>query len=109
MTAMTHEYSDFPNRVYALHNFENVASAPNDVIQIITNIKSLVAEGSFSAAVALLENNKSILSPYWIDAEIINAIEEEIRNLEIYAKSQKQAYYYQDDEPDAIEGDVWIQ
>ena len=108
MAEMTHEYSDFPSRVYTLHNFENVASAPNDVISVIESIKALVAEGSYTAAVALLENNKSILSPYWIDADVINAIEEEIRNLEIYGKAQKQAYYYQDDEPDAVEGDVWI-
>lgn len=109
MAIMTHEYSDFPNRVYNLHHFENVANAPSDVIAVITEIKSLVESGSYSAAVNLLENNKSILSQYWIDADNINAIEEEIRNLEIYAKSQKQAYYYQEEEPDAVEGDVWIQ
>lgn len=109
MAVMTHEYSDFPTKVYNLHHFDNVANAPADVIAIITSIKSLIANGQYSAAVQLLENNKSTLSPYWIDAELINAIEEEIRNLEIYAKSQKQAYYYQDDEPDAVEGDVWIQ
>lgn len=109
MAVMTHEYSDFPNRVYNLHHFENVANAPSDVIEVITEIKSLVESGSYAAAVNLLENNKSILSRYWIDADNINAIEEEIRNLEIYAKSQKQAYYYQEEEPDAVEGDVWIQ
>lgn len=108
MAVMTHEYSDFPERVYNLHHFENVANAPSDVIAVISEIKELIAAGSYSAAVALLENNKSILSRFWIDADNINAIEEEIRNLEIYAKSQKQAYYYQDDEPDAVEGDVWI-
>lgn len=109
MAVMTHEYSNFPDQVYNLHHFENVANAPSDVISVITEIKNLISEGSYSAAVALLENRKNILSPYWIDADNINAIEEEIRNLEIYAKSQKQAYYYQEDEPDATEGDVWIQ
>ena len=109
MAVMTHEYSDFPSKVYNLHDFQNVATAPMDVIDTITQIKTYVASGNYSAAVELLKNRKSTLSPYWIDADTINAIEEEIRNLEIYAKSQKQAYYYQDDEPDAVEGDVWIQ
>lgn len=105
---MTHEYSHFPQRTYSLHNFLNVANAPSNILDIIVRIKSLVASGLYAEAEALLEENKDELVQYWIDADIINAIEEEMRNLEIYARSTHQAYYYQDEEPDAVEGDVWI-
>ena len=105
---MTHEYSLFPDRVYTLHNFKNVADAPSEVVSIISDIKANVTAGKYSDAALLLQEYKSMLSPYWIDADIVNAIEEEVRNLEIYARGEKQSYYYQDNEPDALEGDVWI-
>ena len=109
MATMTHEFSRFPEQTYALHNFLNVANAPDSLLDIIVQIKSLVASGSYSEAEKLLEDNKESLAQYWIDADVINAIEEEIRNLEIYSRSTHQAYYYQDEEPDATEGDVWIE
>lgn len=105
---MTHEYSHFPERIYALHNFLNVANAPSNILDIIVEIKTDVASGYYSEAEKLLEENKDKLSPYWVDADTINAFEEELRNLEIYAKSTHQAYYYQDEVPDAVKGDVWI-
>lgn len=108
MARMTHEFSHFPERIYALHNFLNVANAPDSTLDVIVQIKSYVTLGLYSEAEKLLEDNKDILSQYWVDADIINAIEEEIRNLEIYAKSKHQAYYYQTETPDAMEGDVWI-
>lgn len=105
---MTHEYSRFPDSLYTLHNFENVADAPSVVIDKIKEIKRLVTEGKYAEAASQLEQYKSMLSRYWIDADIVNAIEEEIRNLEVYAKSIHQAYYCQIEKPDANEGDVWI-
>ena len=108
MSTMTHEFSRFPEQTYLLHNFNNVANAPSNVLDIIVKIKSLVISGLYSEAEQLLEDKKEVLSQYWVDADVINAIEEEIRNLEIYARSRHQAYYYQDEEPDAVEGDVWI-
>lgn len=109
MATMTHEFSRFPQQTYALHRFENVANAPNTVLDIIVQIKAFVINGQYAEAEALLENNKEALQQYWIDADVINAIEEEIRNLEIYSRSTHQAYYYQLEEPDASEGDVWIE
>ncbi len=105
---MTHEFSRFPEQTYALHEFLNVANAPDSTLDIIVQIKQYVSSGLYSEAEQLLENNKELLAQYWVDADVINAIEEEIRNLEIYARSTHQAYYYQSEEPDASEGDVWI-
>ena len=109
MAVMTHEFSRFPQQTYALHHFENVANAPNNVLDVIVQIKTYVLNGKYTEAEQLLEDNKAALEQYWVDADVINAIEEEIRNLEIYTRSTHQAYYYQDEEPDATEGDVWIE
>ena len=109
MASMTHEFSRFPEQTYALHNFLNVAVAPDNLLDIIVEIKTYVANGAYADAERLLDEHKEELAQYWIDADVINAIEEEIRNLEIYARSTHQAYYYQDEEPDATEGDVWIE
>ena len=61
-----------------------------------------------SATASLLEDNKNVLAQYMVDAAYINKLDEELRNLEIYTKSKKQAVYYQSDKPDGVTGDVWI-
>ena len=81
MAEMTHEYSRFPNNVYTLHNFRDVRDAPDSVMSIINNIKSLEISGQYNAAAQLIEQNSQTLAQYLIDAETINAIDEEIRIL----------------------------
>lgn len=108
MAVLTHEYSNFPAQTYSLHNFLNVAEAPESVVTVISNIKELISKGHYNAAAQLFSENKTVLANYYIDSSVINAIEEEIRNLEIYAKQQQQAYYYSEEEPNCNIGDVWI-
>ena len=50
----------------------------------------------------------SDLQPYVFGAENWNALEEETRNLEILAKSKKQQIFYQLEEPDGGDCNVWI-
>lgn len=108
MSKFLHEFSKFPEQLYTPHNFKNVADAPPEVINIIQLIKSAVQAGSYSKASQLLTENKTLIAPYWIDADMINALEEEIYNMELYAKKETQCHYYCEDEPNGIEGDVWI-
>ncbi len=108
MAKYSKEFSKFPEQVFTLHNFKNVADAPTEVISIIQKIKSAVASGAYSEAAQLLSKNKAVIAEYWIDADNINALEEEIYNLELYAKQSVQMHYYCDDEPSGVEGDVWI-
>ena len=108
MAVITHEYSKFPTHTYTLHNFLNVGDAPESILNIISNIKTMISRGQYNTAATLFAENKTSLANYYIDSSIVNAIEEEIRNLEIYAKSQQQAYYYGENEPDCNVGDVWI-
>ncbi len=108
MAVMTHEYSSFPDRVYTPHKFKDVSKAPSSIQLTITNIKTHIANGDYSSAAALLQKSKNDLMPYYIDSEVINMIEEEIRNLEIHSKKQRQFHYTSDLEPDCVAGDVWI-
>ena len=94
MASMTHEYSRFPETLYSLHNFLDLKDAPTSVANVVTQIKNFILEKKYNQAAQLLEDNKNILAQYIIDAEYINSLDEELRNLEIYTKSKKQALYY---------------
>lgn len=108
MATYTHEYSDFPNTMYTVRNFLDLKDAPTSVATIVTQIKTYIVNKNFSAAAAMLEDYKNVLAQYMVDAAYINKLDEELRNLEIYTKSKKQAIYYQSDKPDGVTGDVWI-
>lgn len=108
MASYTHEYSDFPNAVYSVHNFLDLKDAPTSVATIVTQIKTHIVNKQFAQAAALLEDNKNILAQYMVDAKYINTLDEELHNLEIYTKSKKQAIYYTENKPDGVAGDVWI-
>lgn len=108
MADYTHEYSDFPNTLYSLHNFSDLKDAPTSVANVIADIKRLVLEKKYDQAAQMLAENRSLVAPYMIDSTFINTLDEELRNVEIYAKSKKQALYYSDSKPDGVDGDVWI-
>ena len=108
MASYTHEYSDFPNRLYSVNNFLDLKDAPSSVVDTVTSIKEYIAKGNYSQASALLERSKDVLASYLIDARYINTLDEELRNLEIFTRSSKQALFYQNDEPDGVLGDVWL-
>lgn len=106
----SHELSQFPEQIIELHNFKDLASeeTPASVLAIVAEIKEKVAEGLYTEAAQILRENKDVLRPYYIDADIINFLDEEIRNLEIYTKIRKQSFYYQKFVPFAVVGDVWV-
>lgn len=106
MASMTHEYSNFPESYITLHNYQDVT---DQIGALINQIKTLQASGNYVQAQRVIEQNKNVLAQYVITTDAINAIEEETRNVEIYAKQKKQQVYYQDDEPDTeTVGDIWI-
>lgn len=106
MAELTHEYSQFPDKVWERRYFKDV----NDSIgNVINQIKTLQAQGLYNQAQRLVEQNKDVLGSYSINSEYLNAIDEELINLEKYAKSQKQSVYIQNEEPEiCYTGDVWI-
>lgn len=108
MSNLQYEFSRFPEQLYNLHNFKNVVDAPPEVYAVITLIKDAMQSGSYDKASRLLAENKALIASYWIDADTINALEEEIHNLEVYSKTVSQSHYYCEEEPSCVAGDVWI-
>lgn len=105
MAAYTNEYSQFPNQLLTLHNYKDV---DDTVANEVNQIKTLRLQGKYDKINTIISQRPELKQRVF-GAEAINLIEEETRNLEIYAKSKKQQIYYSDVEPDnAVLGDVWI-
>jgi hypothetical protein len=106
MASITNEYSQFPNKVMERHYFKDV---DDSIAPLIIQIKELQAQGDYDRVNQIIAKNMENLAQYTLSAEYINLIDEEIRNLQIYAKSNKQSFYVGEEEPDDIEAlDVWI-
>lgn len=105
MAGMTHEYSKFPEQVMELHNFKD---ADDSIASIINQIKNLQSQGLYDQAQRIVEQNGDTLKRYVLSTEYLNAIDEETRNVQIYAKTVSQSIFIQNDEPEALLNDVWI-
>ncbi len=105
MSQYENELSNFPHRKITKHNFKNV---DDKIADIINQIKSFQLQGLYGKAARLIENNNDILSQYIVDAVTFRTWEEEIYNTQKYAKQQQQCIYFEEEEPDCIEGDVWL-
>ena len=105
MSSYESEFSNFPEKKISLHNFKNI---DDNLASIINDINNLRAQGLYNQAQRIIENNKDVLSQYVVDMLIFRTWEEEIYNTQKYAKQQQQSIYFEDNEPDCIEGDVWI-
>lgn len=105
MAEFTHEYSQFPDKVWERRYFKDV----DDSIAVeINQIKNLQAQGLYNQAQRIVEQNKDVLGKYIVNSEYFNAADEELINLEKYAKQKKQSIFFQTEEPDAELNDVWI-
>ena len=104
-SSYTHEYSNFPNSLIPQHHFKD---ADDSVASLINEITDLKARGLYDLAAKKITENANILSHYNIDAETINAIEEEIRNVQIMGIQKHQCIYF-DNEPEiCCRNDVWL-
>ena len=72
-------------------------------------IKILQEQGKYDRVNEIIKSRPELnLQQYAFGAESWNALEEETRNLEILAKSKKQQIFYQEEEPDGGECNIWI-
>ena len=99
------EFSNFPYQKITLHNFKNV---DDKIASVINEVNNLRVQGLYNQAQRILDNNKDVLGQYIFDMETLRTIEEEIFNTQRYAKQQQQSVYFEEEEPDCIEGDVWV-
>lgn len=104
MATYTNEYSKLPSELLTLHHFKDV---DDTVASLVNQVKVLQSQGQLNKVNEIIRNRPD-LQPYIFGAENWNALEEETRNLEILAKSKKQQIFYQTEEPDGGDCNVWI-
>ena len=105
MSSYEREFSNFPEQKISLHKFKNV---DDNIASIINEINELRSQGLYNQATRVIQNNIDILGHYIVDAITFRTWEEEIYNTQVYAKQQQQSVYFEEEEPDCIEGDVWV-
>lgn len=105
MSIYEREFSKFPEQKITLHNFKNI---DDNLASIINEINTLRSQGLYNQASRVIANNKDVLGQYVADATTFRTWEEEIYNTQKYARQQQQSIYFDEEEPDCIEGDVWL-
>lgn len=111
MATYTHDYSLFPEEVFVPHGFLDAGAGDTSesVINAIKSVMDYIKVNDYKSAYQKLLDNQEILEPYTLNAEHINIIEEELRNIELYTISQKQSVFYMNDEPIyCTANDIWI-
>ena len=102
----TQEYSNLPLQIMQRHYFKDV---DNTIAPLINQIKELQANGDYDKVSEIIKQNVGNLAQYALSSDYMNAIDEETRNLEMFARSKKQQIYYDEEEPEyAVEFDIWI-
>ena len=105
MPAYENEFSAFPSKLITKHDFRNV---DDNIAPIINQINSLREKGLYNQAARLIQANKDVLPHYIVDAATFRTWEEEIFNAQKYAKLMQQIVYVEEDEPDCLEGYIWL-
>ena len=108
MPAYTDEYSRLSSGViYEPVGYKDV---DDSIATLVNEIKALQAQGQYDQAAIKIAQNRDVLRKYVINAEAINRIEEETRNIEVLFKTKTQSIKYQSEEPteNIMTGDVWI-
>ena len=106
MSSYTNEYSKLPQEILTLHHYKDV---DDTVAPLVNQVKELQAQGKYNKVNEIIKSRPELnLQQYVFSAEDWNALEEETRNLEIMAKSKSQQIYYQTEEPDGGDCNVWI-
>ena len=108
MADYTHQAgAQWPDELITLTDYKD---ADDTVGSLIAQIKAYQEAGNYEAAQALINQHSAELKQYVFDSAAINKYVEELRNLQIYAKVNKQQIFYQNTEPNTFiaKDDVWI-
>jgi hypothetical protein len=105
MSIYEKEFSSFPTSLIKKHNFKNI---DDNIAVIINQINLLRSQGLYSKASEIINDNKDLLSQYIIDAVTYRTWEEEIYNTQIYSRQRQQIVFFDEEEPECLEGDIWI-
>lgn len=105
MSKYENEYSNFPSQKITKHNFKNI---DDSIAPVINQINALRAQGLYNQAARIIQDNHDTLSQYIADSTTFRTWEEEIYNAQTFAKQVQQSIYFDESEPECLEGDVWI-
>lgn len=97
--------SQFPDKIIEPVGY---LDATDEIAEQINTIKQLQAQGKYDEVIETIKAYD--LKKYILSSDVINFIEEELRNVEVYCKSTQQQIFYQYNSPIdyASESDVWI-
>lgn len=108
MAEMTHEYSMLPDLLLQLPKFKDIADADSLTVTKLLTLKEYQSLRDYKNAREFLYENQEII-PYMLTTDHMNALFEEVRNLEIMALDAKQDVFYTQSEPTTVStGSVWI-
>lgn len=102
----THEYSNYPEQIMDIKEFEDITDLD---ASIINQIKELQAKGNYAEASSYITKYSSQLENKIITNKVLNKLFEEVRNTQIKAIQSSQYIYTDTEEPLIAQlGDVWI-
>lgn len=106
--------SQFPSKTIKVSmldkwGFDQFKDIDDDVKNVIKTYYDLLANGDIDLALMIKKNNAERLRQYWLDAEKINLILDEIQNVELYAYSARECVVSETEpEVDIAAGCYWI-
>ena len=103
--------SQYPDAVMELTEYKDIGEASAEVQFLAQRYYTLMEQKDFAGATALLNNNWDELGKYYYGMEMLNKLEEELYNVQIYAL-KKNTVYMSKDMPDPSEfthATPWLQ
>lgn len=94
--------SQFPDNIITLSEYKDIGEATNAVKELITQYYAYMEAKDYASASTLLENNWDVLKQFYIGMDVLNKIEEEIYNTQLYAIKNSDTVIA-DTEPNASE------
>ena len=94
--------SQYPDAVMELTEYKDIGEASTDVQSLAQHYYTLMEQNDFAGASTLLNENWNKLGKYYCGMEMLNKLEEELYNTQIYAL-KKNSVYMSKDEPDPLD------
>ena len=88
--------SQYPDAVMELTEYKDIGEASADVQFLARRYYTLMEQNDFAGASAFLKENWGELGKYYCGMEMLNKLEEELYNVQIYALKQNSVYMSKD-------------
>ena len=92
--------SQFPETVMELTEYKDIGDAPADIQLLARQYYTYMENGNYSSASIILKENWNDLEQYYFSMDMLNKLEEELYNAQIYSLKSN-AMIIDTKEPDA--------